>query len=52
MTDEEDKTICENNQRGFASRRYIREPYATTEGSVERIVAWYLRQIAISALAP
>lgn len=46
VTAEEDKTICENNQRGVVSRRYIPGPYATTEGAVEHLVAWYLREIA------
>ncbi|HMO58451.1 MAG TPA: aromatic ring-hydroxylating dioxygenase subunit alpha [Roseiflexaceae bacterium] len=45
LTAEEDKTICENNQRGVASYSYRPGPYSTHESSVEHLVRWYLRQL-------
>ncbi|MCL4862251.1 MAG: hypothetical protein KJZ93_22740, partial [Caldilineaceae bacterium] len=44
-TAEQDKTICENNQRGVNSRRYQPGPYSTTETSTRDFVAWYLGQL-------
>ena len=34
-TADQDKTICENNQRGILSSRYEPGPYSTTEGTAE-----------------
>lgn len=45
VTAEQDKTICENNQRGILSSRYQPGPYATTESSVDEFVSWYLREL-------
>ena len=45
VTAEQDKTICENNQRGILSSRYQPGPYATTEFSVDEFVSWYLREL-------
>jgi Rieske 2Fe-2S family protein len=45
VTAEEDKTICENNQRGVASSRYLPGPYATTESAVDHLTQWYLTQL-------
>ncbi|RPI81447.1 MAG: aromatic ring-hydroxylating dioxygenase subunit alpha, partial [Planctomycetaceae bacterium] len=42
----QDKTICENNQRGILSSRYLPGPYSTAEASVEVFVAWYLHEIS------
>lgn len=42
----QDKTICENNQRGILSSRYQPGPYATTEQAVEQFICWYLAEIA------
>jgi Rieske 2Fe-2S family protein len=45
VTAEQDKTICENNQRGIMSSRYQPGPYTTPESSVDDFVSWYLRQL-------
>lgn len=45
VTAEQDKTICENNQRGILSSRYQPGPYTTAESSVDDFVSWYLREL-------
>lgn len=45
VTAEQDKTICENNQRGILSSRYQPGPYTTPESSVDDFVSWYLREL-------
>lgn len=45
VTAEQDKTICENNQRGILSSRYQPVPYTTPESSVDDFVSWYLREL-------
>ncbi|MSU70617.1 MAG: aromatic ring-hydroxylating dioxygenase subunit alpha [Opitutaceae bacterium] len=45
VTGEQDKTICENNQRGILSSRYVPGPYVTTEGSTNDFVNWYLEEL-------
>jgi Rieske 2Fe-2S family protein len=49
VTGIEDATICEDNQRGVSSRRYVPGPYAASESSVDHLISWYLRQIAPAA---
>jgi phenylpropionate dioxygenase-like ring-hydroxylating dioxygenase large terminal subunit len=50
-TAEQDKTICENNQKGVNSRRYQPGPYSTIETSTSDFVAWYLEQLRSDAHA-
>lgn len=49
VTAAQDKTICENNQRGILSSRYQPGPYSTTESSVDEFVSWYLRELTSPA---
>ena len=44
-TAEQDRTICENNQRGILSSRYQPGPYTTAESSVDDFVKWYLGEV-------
>ncbi len=44
-TAEQDRTICENNQRGILSSRYQPGPYTTAESSVNDFVEWYLKEL-------
>ncbi len=46
VTAEQDKTICENNQRGIMSSRYQPGPYTTAESSVNDLVEWYLQELS------
>ncbi len=43
-TAEQDRTICENNQRGILSSRYQPGPYTTAESSVNDFVEWYMKE--------
>ena len=43
---EEDIEITENNQRGVNSRVYRPGPFSTMEEPIEKLVRWYLQQIA------
>jgi Rieske 2Fe-2S family protein len=45
ITAEQDKTICENNQKGVNSRRYQPGPYSTIESSTRDFIAWYLAEL-------
>lgn len=45
ITAEQDKTICENNQKGVNSRRYQPGPYSTIETSTRDFIGWYLAQL-------
>ena len=45
ITAEQDRVICENNQRGILSSRYQPGPYTTEESSVVEFVEWYLKEI-------
>ncbi|MBM4070309.1 MAG: aromatic ring-hydroxylating dioxygenase subunit alpha [Planctomycetes bacterium] len=45
ITAEQDKSICDNNQRGILSSRYQPGPYATTERSADEFVTWYLQEL-------
>jgi phenylpropionate dioxygenase-like ring-hydroxylating dioxygenase large terminal subunit len=49
ITGEQDWTLCENNQAGVNSSRYVPGPYALVEGGTETFVRWYLRQLAGNA---
>lgn len=42
----QDKTICEDNQRGILTSRYQPGPYSTVEQSVDEFIEWYLREIS------
>ncbi|MGE0609755.1 MAG: aromatic ring-hydroxylating dioxygenase subunit alpha [Pirellulales bacterium] len=44
----QDKTICENNQRGILSSRYRPGPYTANEQAADAFVTWYLKEIALS----
>jgi phenylpropionate dioxygenase-like ring-hydroxylating dioxygenase large terminal subunit len=46
ITAEQDKTICENNQKGVNSRRYQPGPYSAVEASTRDFITWYLAQLA------
>ena len=48
----QDKTICEDNQRGILSSRYQPGPYSKAEQSVEEFIEWYLREISSEAIPP
>ncbi len=46
-TSEQDWAICEANQQGVSSSRYVPGPYSkTVEGNVQRFVDWYLGELA------
>lgn len=45
ITAEQDKTICETNQRGVSSRRYQPGPYSTIETGTRDFIEWYLGQL-------
>ena len=46
-TNEQDWEICENQQAGVSSRKYVPGPYsATKEFNVAHFDEWYLREIA------
>lgn len=45
ITAEQDKTICENNQKGVNSSRYQPGPYSTIETSTRDFIGWYLTQL-------
>lgn len=45
-TMEQDVTLCENAQMGINSRHYRPGPYSKSEQSVEKLIQWYLEQIA------
>jgi Rieske 2Fe-2S family protein len=45
VTAEQDRTICENNQRGILSSRYQPGPYATTERACDEFMTWYLNEL-------
>lgn len=45
ITAEQDKVICENNQKGVNSRRYRPGPYSTVETSTRDFIGWYLAQL-------
>ena len=47
LTSEQDWTLCENNQRGVNSSKYIPGPYAPTEAGVEHFVQWYIKQVQV-----
>lgn len=47
VTAEQDKTICENNQRGILSTRYQPGPYVFTEQSADEFVRWYMNEMQI-----
>lgn len=49
VTAEQDKTICENNQRGILSSRYEPGPYATSESAADAFVTWYLNELTRSS---
>jgi Rieske 2Fe-2S family protein len=46
ITGEEDKVICENNQKGVNSRTFEPGPYSTAEDGVDGFIRWYLRQMS------
>ncbi len=46
ITGEQDWTLCENNQAGVNSSRYVPGPYAPAERGPETFVRWYLRALA------
>ena len=45
LTSEQDWTLCENNQRGVNSSKYVPGAYAPSEAGVEHFVQWYLKQL-------
>lgn len=45
LTSEQDWELCENNQKGVNSSKYVPGPYAPTEAGVEHFVQWYLGQL-------
>jgi glycine betaine catabolism A len=45
ITAEQDKILCENNQKGVNSSRYQPGPYSTIETSTSEFIAWYLEQL-------
>ena len=45
ITAEQDKTICENNQKGVNSSRYQPGPYSTIETSTRDFIGWYLQEL-------
>jgi phenylpropionate dioxygenase-like ring-hydroxylating dioxygenase large terminal subunit len=45
ITAEQDKMICENNQKGVNSRRYQPGPYSTIETGTRDFIEWYLAQL-------
>jgi len=45
ITAEQDKVICENNQKGVNSRRYQPGPYSAIEASTRDFIGWYLTQL-------
>jgi Rieske 2Fe-2S family protein len=51
ITAEQDRTICENNQRGIQSSRYRPGPHAKTEQPADDFVRWYLAELAAFAAA-
>ena len=44
-TGEADVRICEDNQKGVNSRRYVPGPYSKVEHYVEKFIQLYLRQL-------
>jgi Rieske 2Fe-2S family protein len=45
LTSEQDWELCENNQRGVNSSKYVPGIYAPSEGGVEHFVQWYIKQL-------
>ena len=45
-TVEEDLHICANNQAGVNSRYYQPGPYSKMEGTADRFMEWYLKELA------
>jgi Rieske 2Fe-2S family protein len=52
VTGEQDIKICENNQAGVNSRRYVPGPYSANEGLTEGFVLWYLEQTSKAPQQP
>jgi Rieske 2Fe-2S family protein len=48
LTSNQDWELCENNQSGLNSSRYVPGAYSPSEGGVEHFVQWYLRQLTVS----
>ena len=46
----QDKTICENNQKGVNSSRYQPGPYSTIETATRDFIGWYLQEMRKWAL--
>ena len=47
MTAEQDWKLCEDNQAGVNSSRYLPGPYAPDERGLEHFVQWYWKQTPI-----
>ena len=45
LTSEQDWTLCENNQPGVNSSKYVPGAYAPSEAGVEHFVQWYVKQL-------
>jgi Rieske 2Fe-2S family protein len=45
LTSEQDWVLCENNQKGVNSSKYIPGVYAPSEAGVEHFVQWYIEQL-------
>ena len=45
LTSEQDWVLCENNQRGVNSSKYVPGAYAPSEAGVEHFVQWYIKQL-------
>ncbi|HVZ19349.1 MAG TPA: aromatic ring-hydroxylating dioxygenase subunit alpha [Terriglobales bacterium] len=45
LTSEQDWMLCENNQKGINSAKYIPGVYAPSETGVEHFVQWYIKQL-------
>ncbi len=45
LTSEQDWKLCEDNQLGVNSSRYVPGPYGPDERGVEHFVRWYLHQL-------
>jgi Rieske 2Fe-2S family protein len=45
LTSEQDWELCENNQKGVNSSKYIPGVYAPSESGVEHFVQWYLNEL-------
>jgi Rieske 2Fe-2S family protein len=45
LTSEQDWVLCENNQKGVNSSKYIPGVYAPSESGLEHFVQWYIKQL-------